>query len=63
MSGWNSFLLKYSENTKKAEKYFCNECGNSLVGVWEVKFKTLNVALLQEHPPQGSGEDSTATLG
>ena len=62
MVGWNTFLLKYNENTKKAEKYLCNERGNPLIGVYEVKFKTLNVTFLQEHPTKGSGEDSTAAM-
>ena len=59
---WNTFLLKYSEQTKKAQKYLCNERGNPLIGVYEVKFKTLNVTFLQDHPPQTSGEDSTAAM-
>ena len=59
---WNNFLLKYSEKTKKAQKYLCNERGNPLISVYEVKFKTLNVTFLQDHPPQTSGEDSTAAM-
>ena len=62
MSDWNTFLLKYSEKTKKAEKYLCDERGNPLIGLWEVKFKTLNVTLLQDLPPRGSREDSTAAV-
>ena len=59
---WNTFLLKQSEKTKKAQKYLCNKRGNPFIGVYEVKFKTLNVTFLQDHPPQTSGEDSTAAM-
>ena len=62
MIGWNTFLLKYNANTKKAEKYLCNERGSPLIGVYEVKFKTLNVTFLQEHPPQTSKEDSSVAM-
>ena len=62
MSDWKNFLIKYSEKTKKAETSLCDERGNQLIGLWELKFKTLNVTLLQDLPPSGSLEDSTAAV-
>ena len=62
MSDWKNFLIKYSEKTKKAEASLCDERGNQLIGLWELKFKTLNVTLLQDLPPSGSLEDSTAAV-
>ena len=40
MSDWKNFLIKYSEKTKKAEASLCDERGNQLIGLWELKFKT-----------------------
>ena len=62
MSDWKNFLIKYSEKTKKAEASLCDERGNQLIGLWELKFKTLNVTLLQDLPPSRSLEDSTAAV-